>query len=200
MRDLPHIAAMIFNRPLLLRDDVGRNIIESVAHRILRGEAVKPSELPKAERAKPRMISGGARHFSCGAYMAMDGIAVFPIVGSLVRRASWLDAECGLMSYDAIREGVTEILTDPSVRGLLLEIDSGGGEASGCFDCADFIRLASEQTGKPVWAHANEVACSAAYALATSGDVLVLARTAEVGSIGVVAAHCDLTEQDKKRA
>jgi signal peptide peptidase SppA len=130
--------------------------------------------------------------------MDRDGIAVLPIVGSLVRRGTWLDAECGMMSYGLITSAVTEILMDSSVRGLMLEIDSGGGEASGCFDCADFIKTASAATGKPVWAHSNEVMCSAAYALGSSGEQIWLARTAEVGSIGVLAAHVDVSGADKQ--
>jgi signal peptide peptidase SppA len=129
--------------------------------------------------------------------MERDGIAVLPIVGSLVRRGTWLDAECGMMSYGLIRDATAEILMDPSVRGLMLEYDSGGGEANGCFDCADFIRSASVATGKPVWAHANEIMCSAAYALGSSADRIWVARTAEVGSIGVLGAHVDVSEADK---
>lgn len=199
MRDLPHIAAMIFNRPLLLRnDDVGRSVIESIGLRVLRGDPIERGESPRVVRPQPAALTGGgARRFAGGGYMARDGIAVLPIVGSLIRRGTWLDAECGLMSYDLIRDATAEILTDSSVRGLMLEIDSGGGEASGCFDCAEFIYEASASAGKPVWAHANEQACSAAYAIAAAADRIFVARTAEVGSIGVVAAHVDMSGQDK---
>ncbi|WP_172751201.1 S49 family peptidase [Ensifer sp. LCM 4579] len=80
----------------------------------------------------------------------------------------------------------------------MLEIDSPGGEAAGCFDCADFIRDASAASGKPVWAHANEVACSGGYALASAASQIWVARTSEVGSIGVIGAHVDQSEADKK--
>jgi capsid assembly protease len=197
-RDLPFLASMVFNRPLLIRRDNGESIINAVGPRILEGVDIERAEVI-ADRPRPQAYApSGSRRLAGGAYMERDGIAVLPIVGSLVRRASWLDAECGLMSYGLIADAVMSILTDSSVRGLMLEIDSPGGEAAGCFDCADFIRAASESTGKPVWAHANEVACSGGYALACSASQIWLARTSEVGSIGVIGAHVDQSEADKK--
>jgi signal peptide peptidase SppA len=198
MRDLPHLASLIFNRPLLVRADVGRQIIDAIGPRILGGEPMGRADV-EAEMARPStsMRAPGARRLAGGAYMDREGIAVLPIVGSLIRRGTWLDAECGLMSYGLIRDSVGEILMDSSVRGLMLEYDSGGGEANGCFDCADFIRDASKMTGKPVWSHANEIMCSAAYALASSGSQIWAARTAEVGSVGVLGAHVDVSEADK---
>lgn len=197
-RDLPFLASMLFNRPLLIRRDNGESIINAVGPRILEGVEIERGEV-LADRPRPEAYApSGSRRLAGGAYMERDGIAVLPIVGSLVRRASWLDAECGLMSYGLITDAVTAILSDPAVRGLMLEIDSPGGEAAGCFDCASFIRSASETTGKPVWAHANEVACSGGYALASSATQIWLARTSEVGSIGVIGAHVDQSEADKK--
>ncbi len=189
---------MLFNRPLLIRRDNGESIINAVGPRILEGVDIERAEVI-ADRPRPEAYApSGSRRLAGGAYMQQDGIAVLPIVGSLVRRASWLDAECGLMSYGLITDAVAAILSDPSVRGLMLEIDSPGGEAAGCFDCADFIRTASETTGKPVWAHVNEVACSGGFALASPASQIWVARTSEVGSIGVIGAHVDQSEADKK--
>jgi len=67
---------------------------------------------------------------------------------------------------------------DSAVDALLLDIDSPGGESSGVFD-------------KPVWAVANDMAFSAAYALASAADKLFVSRTGGVGSIGVIAMHVD---------
>lgn len=199
MRDLPHLASLIFNRPLLYRGDIGTGIIDAIGPRILNGERMDRTEVV-AELQRPAREArapGGTRRLAGGAYMPIDGIAVLPIVGSLVRRGSWLDAECGMMSYGLIRDASTEILMDGSVNGLLLEFDSGGGEANGCFDCADDIRNIAAAVGKPIWAHANEIMCSAAYALGSSGSKIWVARTAEVGSIGVLGAHVDRSGADK---
>jgi len=71
-------------------------------------------------------------------------------------------------------------LADPRVRGIVLDIDSPGGEAAGLFDLAD--RIAAARAIKPIWAVANDAAFSAAYALAASASCVTLTRTAGVGS------------------
>jgi signal peptide peptidase SppA len=123
-------------------------------------------------------------------------IAVLPIVGTLVRRMSWVEAESGLTSYKSITDDLTDLMLNPRVRGVILEIDSYGGEAGGVFDLADYIRKIQRQTRKPIYAHANENAASAAYAIACAAEKVWVARTGEVGSIGVICAHLDQSEAD----
>lgn len=124
------------------------------------------------------------------------GIAVIPIHGTLVRRALGLEVASGLSSYAEIGARIDAALADPAVKGILLDIDSPGGEAGGVFELAKRIRQASAI--KPVWAHANDAAFSAAYALAASATRLTLSQTAGVGSIGVIALHVDQSVKDAK--
>ncbi|MGO1073369.1 S49 family peptidase [Lysobacter sp. CA199] len=123
-----------------------------------------------------------------------QGIYVLPIHGTLVQRTVGLDALSGLTSYLSIARRLDAALADDSVRGILLEIDSPGGEAAGVFDLADKIRAASAV--KPIWAVANDAAFSAAYALASAASRLFVTRTAGVGSVGVIALHVDRSQSD----
>jgi len=75
------------------------------------------------------------------------------------------------------------------VWAILLDIDSPGGESGGVFDPADRIRTGSQV--KPIWAVANDMAFSAAYALASAANRVFVSRTGGVGSIGVIALHAD---------
>ena len=78
---------------------------------------------------------------------------------------------------------------DNRARGILLDIDSPGGEAGGVFDLARAIRQAGQV--KPIWAMANDDALSAAYVLASAADRIWSTQTAALGSLGVVALHAD---------
>jgi signal peptide peptidase SppA len=122
------------------------------------------------------------------------GVAVIPIHGTLVRRTVGLEAESGLTSYTALAAQLDAALADPAVAAILLDIDSPGGESGGVFDLADRIRAASQI--KPVWAVANDMAFSAAYALASAASKVFVSRTGGVGSIGVIAMHVDQSEKD----
>lgn len=125
------------------------------------------------------------------------GIAILTISGTLVDRWDWLSAMCGMVSYDAIRLMLDAAADDARVTGILLDVDSPGGEAAGMLDIADHIRAVNAR--KPVWAAANSLAASAGYGIAAAGSRLTVPRLGTVGSIGVVAVHIDQSAQDAER-
>ncbi len=125
-----------------------------------------------------------------------SGIAVIPIVGPLVARGDWLTTLLGATEYGAVADALAAAADDPAVRGILLEVDSPGGEVGGLFDLVETIGSIKAQSAKPLWAVASEAALSAAYAIASAADRLYLTRTGEVGSVGVVAVHLDESGAD----
>lgn len=92
--------------------------------------------------------------------------------------------------YQYIERAFKRGMGDPAVERIALVINSPGGMVSECFDTVDEM---SAMTGKPVRSFAADSAYSAAYALATVGDQIVVTRTGGVGSIGVVTAHMDVS-------
>lgn len=124
-------------------------------------------------------------------FAVVDGIAVIEIAGTLVHRGAWIGQSSGLTSYEGIAAQLQAALADPAIRGIALDIDSFGGEVAGAFDLADRIRAARAQ--KPIHAFVADHALSAAYALASQADRIILPRTGAVGSIGVVAMHSDMS-------
>ena len=152
----------------------------------------------------PRLAGRRFRASRCGIRPApqtsvtVDGIAVVSVVGTLVARSSYLAAASGLVSYDDIAQAIAAAMDDPAVHGVILDVDSPGGEVGGLFDLVEQIRAIRSDATKPLWAVANENALSAAYAIASAADRLYVTRTGEVGSIGVVAVHVDETGADAK--
>jgi signal peptide peptidase SppA len=178
---LSHLASRIIGTPLLIARPKLDVILSVLGSRI---------GLPETDMALPMpapKITGKA---------LPTGIAVIPVVGTLVKRVMGIDAASGLMSYDEIGARLDAALADPQVAGILLDMDSPGGEAGGVFELAARIRAASRI--KPVWAHANDAAYSAAYAIAAASERLTLSQTAGVGSIGVIALHVDQSVKDAK--
>ena len=124
-------------------------------------------------------------------FAVVDGIAVIEIAGTLVHRGAWIGQSSGLTSYEGIAAQLQAAIADPAIRGIALDIDSFGGEVAGAFDLADRIRAARQV--KPVQAFVADHALSAAYALASQADRIILPRTGAVGSIGVVAMQSDMS-------
>jgi len=185
MTDLPYLASRLYGTPLLIARPKLEVILGVVARKFAGDILATPS---------PATVDAGMT----GGLQNLEGIAIIPILGTLVRRSSYIGAASGLTSYHDIEAMAEQAFADPMVKAVLLEIDSSGGEAGGVFDLAQRLRTLAQTSGKPLWAIADEAALSAAYAIACAADRLWLTRTAEVGSIGVVAVHVDESVADAK--
>lgn len=177
---LPHMAARIFGAPLLIHRPKLEVILAVLGPRIGLTESGAAIPVP-ATRSPPASESG---------------IAILPIYGTLVRRTVGLEAASGLTSYEGLAAQLDAAVADPSVAAIVLDIDSPGGESGGVFDLADRVRAAAQR--KPVWALANDMAYSAAYALGSAASRFFVTRTGGVGSIGVIAMHADQSVRDAK--
>lgn len=177
MTFLPHLAGRVFDTPVLIAR-AKLNVILGVLVPRLNGEALSFAQ-PAAMR---------------GYDVTPEGIAIIPVIGTLVRRTVGLEAQSGLTSYTNIGQQLAEAVADPNIKAILLDIDSPGGEAGGAFDLADQIYAARK--AKPVWAVANEEAFSAAYAIAAAASKIYVSRTGGVGSIGVIAVHLDQSQAE----
>lgn len=185
MTDLPYLASRLYGTPLLIARPKLEVILGVVARKLAGDTLATPP---------PANVDAGMS----GGLQVQDGIALLPVLGTLVRRSSYLGAASGLTSYHDIEAMAEAAFADPMVKAVLLEIDSSGGEAGGVFDLAQRLRQLAQTSGKPLWAIADEAALSAAYAVACAADRLWLTRTAEVGSIGVVVVHVDESVADAK--
>ena len=173
----PHLAARLLGTPLLLTR-AKLDVLLTVLRTHAAGMPLPMASTPAPEPS-PRVP---------------EGIAVIPIHGTLVRRTLGLEAASGLTSYAQIHAQIEEALADRQIAGIVLDIDSPGGEAGGVFELADFIRTVSEH--QLIWAHVSDCACSAAYAIACAAQRVTLSHTASVGSIGVIALHVDQSVKD----
>lgn len=110
-----------------------------------------------------------------------DGVAILPVEGPLFRRANLMTDYSGATSYDTLARDFAQAMADPNVQGVILSIDSPGGEVNGASEFAAMVAAAD----KPVWAYVGGTVASAAYWIASAADKIVSADTAMAGSIGV---------------
>lgn len=118
-----------------------------------------------------------------------NGLARIPISGALVNRSSALTGCFGLTTYEDLADTFAEALADPAAAGIVLDVDSPGGEVDGLFDLVDEIYSARGR--KPLAAIIGGSAYSAAYALASAASRVYVSRTGGVGSIGILTEHAD---------
>ena len=119
-----------------------------------------------------------------------DGVAVIPIHGSLINRFG----QCYgyVTGYNFIRRQRDAAMADPDVTAIVYDVNSGGGEAAGCFELAD-ESFALRGT-KPTISVVDSACYSAAYALASTSDQVVVTPTGGAGSVGVYTMHVDMSK------
>jgi len=125
------------------------------------------------------------------------GVAIMPVIGPLLQRGGMFSDFLGITTYDDIADAAENAFAEPNVRGVLMEIDSPGGEVAGLFDLVDYLAALKATYSKPLWAVAREQALSAAYAIASVADRIIVTQTGEAGSVGVIAIHVDESAQDQ---
>lgn len=174
------------------------SIIFSVPHYVTRQEmdAVKAVLVPRLQGAVSAPITMALDSDSQPApevTPTSGAIAVIPIHGLLVSRRGQFNNQCQeITSYELIRASLHKVLNDNAVSEVVLDINSGGGMASGCKELADYIF--QSRSIKPITAIVNFSAFSAAYFIASACSRVIVSQTAGVGSIGVIMEHMDASE------
>lgn len=120
-----------------------------------------------------------------------DRVAVIPVRGYLTRRPYWRGDRA---AYEWIGARIQDALDSHSVRRIVLEVDSRGGQVNGTEELASFIREARQQ--KPITSVVLGEASSAAYWIASAASRVMLGRTSMMGSIGVIWTWIDWSKYD----
>jgi signal peptide peptidase SppA len=113
-----------------------------------------------------------------------QGVAVIHIHDYLIHEPTFLDECMGASSYGAIAKDLAVAEANASVKAVLLNVNSGGGSAVGCVEVGKMV--VQLDTKKPVYAHAEVMCCSAAYAIACGARAIYSADSSMMGSIGTI--------------
>jgi signal peptide peptidase SppA len=120
-----------------------------------------------------------------------DGVAIIPIEGAIFPKANLMTEISGATSVEVLAKDISAAVDNPEVNGIVLLVDSPGGHVTGISELASHIRAYAKQ--KRIIAYVGGMAASAAYWLSSAvkkGDIVV-DKTAQLGSIGVVATYVD---------
>jgi signal peptide peptidase SppA len=117
----------------------------------------------------------------------LNSVAVINISGAITK----YDQDCGPSGMISKSNVLRKFFLNDNVKGVILKIDSGGGEGNAMRVMQDAII----DRNKPVIAFIDDLACSAAYGIASGCDVIVAnSSTARVGSIGTYITVSDYTK------
>lgn len=150
-----------------------------------------PSPLSRAE--KDAAISAAQAVRPTQAYQAPTTIAVLSIFGVISPRGGMMDdmSQQGC-SMEAFGAKYRSLMADSNVAGVVVQIDSPGGNVYQVHETADLVASLRDQ--KPNLGVVTGMCASAAYWLGSQFGELVASPSSEVGSIGVLMRHQDMSK------
>lgn len=182
---LPHVVKAISETPWAIVPDRLAAILEIVQMRA-NGLRLTDDEI----RAR---IGAGARQ---AVPRTTASVAVLPLFGVMVPRADMFTQMSGATSVSGFAESFRAAVANPEVDAIVIDIDSPGGSTDLVAELADEVFGA--RGAKPIVAVADTLAASAAYWVGSQADEFVVTPSGEVGSIGVFAAHQDISVMQEK--
>ena len=123
-------------------------------------------------------------------YSGTDGyIAVLHIEGAITSEstAGSLFAEPQEYRHNFLLSTIQRLASDNENKGILLYIDSPGGEVYATDELYLEILRYKDNTGRPVYAYCGKMAASGGYYIASAADQIFMNRNGLTGSIGVSA-------------
>lgn len=173
-----HIARAIYNQPWAIMEDKLAAMVEFIDFKMRGGDFTAEEVQAKIGAAVSRPSSRTA-----------GDVAVIPLLGVISQRMNMMTDVSGGTSTEKFTALFKQVLADPNIKAIVIDVDSPGGGISGVQELASEIFAARGQ--KKVVAVANSLAASAAYWIASAADEFVVTPSGEVGSIGVFAQHMD---------
>lgn len=187
MTRLRQVRAYLARTPWAITPDALETVTEIVAYHADGGQLT-------AEQLEARLEAARAR--KPAPVQAPGQVAVLPIDGVIMPKANIMSEVSGGTSLESFTSALRAAAADPNIAAIVLNIDSPGGSTDMLPETAAEIRAAAKK--KPVVAVANTMADSAAYWLASQATEIVASPSAEVGSVGIIAQHTDLSGAEEK--
>lgn len=118
-------------------------------------------------------------------------IAIIPVYGVLAPRMNMMSDTSGGTTFEKLTAQLRESVANKSVKTIVLDVDSPGGNVAGATEFAREVMKA--RVRKPIIAVAQYTMASAAYWISAAATEIVAAPSALVGSVGIYTAHEDLS-------
>lgn len=126
-------------------------------------------------------ISGSAANNS--SFSLGDKVAIITLDGTIQYDGS-------ACSPEGFKVLLNEAANDPSIKAVVLRVNSGGGTATAGEEMTEYLK----DFEKPVVVSSATINASAAYEISSQADYIYAAQSSEVGSIGTVIELMDYSD------
>lgn len=160
---------------------------------IVKSWAGTPDSLPRlTPEARNAAISAAREDQPSRTYTAPSSIAVLSMFGIIAPRVGMIDMSSEGCPLDWWMSRYAKVMRDPEVAGTITNADTPGGSVYQVQEAADLIFSLRAQ--KPNVCVTTGMCASAGYWLGSQFAELVISPSAQVGSIGVLMCHEDVSK------
>lgn len=161
-------------------------ILEEIMLRHVSGEKLTAEEIQaRVQGAAPRPQD-----------RRVNTVAVLPLFGTIIPRADFFEEASGATSAEKFGKNFAQLVDDPAVDAIVLDVDSPGGSSYGVEEVSTQIYNARGK--KPIIAVVNHLMASAAFWIGTAADEIVITPSGDIGSVGVYSVHQDMSQALEK--
>ncbi len=171
---IERILAYLLSEPWLITQQLASSIQDSINTKIS-GSDQATTQLTEKQNTEALWRNGS--------------VGILPIHGPIFRYSKNLSMICGDVgsATENIDSMLSELLDDPSINSIVLDINSPGGIASGIHELGE--RIYQARKAKKIVAYVGGIGASAGYWLASAASEIVIDKTATLGSIGTAISY-----------
>jgi protease IV len=181
------VRALIDDGPFLARDAAAGGLIDSLGY-----EDQAVSEMQTRLKQTELQKIGGKAYLKVPLLSAGGGHRIALIVGDgMITQGSGNEtADDESFTATGFIKLLKQVENDPSIQGVILRIDSPGGDAVASDDMLHEAKILSKK--KPLVISMSDEAASGGYYVAATGDPIIAYPNTLTGSIGVIFARLNL--------
>jgi protease-4 len=181
------VRALIDNGPFVGQEALQGGLVDELAYEDqvfaqlkakVKGGDARINEHDYARIPAPAGVEGSTR------------IALLVGQGDIVRGGTNDSSNQDLITSAGMIKLIRQVRDDDSIKGVILRIDSPGGDGIASDDILHEAKLLSQK--KPTVISMSDLAASGGYFIAMTGDPLIAYRATETGSIGVFFGKANL--------
>lgn len=181
MRTYDHVLSFALTHPWAVEPEtlsiIGRIIGQRVAGLKASEEDIAAALVNRQNL--PQATSGG-------------GYAVIPVYGVIAPRMNMLSEMSGGATFEGLSNDLQKVMANKAVKTIVFDINSPGGNVAGATEFAREVMAA--RTKKAIIAQIQHTGASAAYWFASAATQVYASPSSQIGSIGIYAAHDDISE------
>lgn len=172
---LLRLKGSLVNTPHLMEQNSFKSVMDYINKRTELGLIDSPEMVKDGDEG-----GNGVPH-----YFPDTKTGILYVEGPLTNKTTGWEAWCGGTSYEMLKSQMEDFAAS-GAKTVVMMANSGGGEAMGMMDSANYIRKLADENGIQILSFVEGMSASACYGLTCISDEIIMTSDSQVGSIGVL--------------